>query len=186
MFLQLYLYLFLLLLQIWKCTRVGQTGNWQLIWPIYMPKVGDDTEYASIHHPPSTIRQSGTRAARKSFYPAVDIIFIYVLKCEYESVATLLLARGQSLAARAGGCLSTCHTLWQTHSARLLHTLSGWLAKNPKMYNDERQKKHAKSPTCAARRQKTARWTSGQTPRREVSEPQLVYQWHGIKVSILP
>lgn len=52
-----------------------------------------NTPPSTIHHPPSTIRQSGTRAARKSFYPAVDIIFIYVLKCEYESVATFLLAR---------------------------------------------------------------------------------------------
>lgn len=153
----MYLYLFLLLLQIWKCTRVVQTGNWQLIRPIYMPKVGDDTEYPAIHHPPSTIRQSGTRAARKLFYPAVDIIFIYVLKCEYESVATLLLARGQSLAARAGGCLSTCHTLWHSHSARLLHTLSGWLAKNPKMYNDERHKKNTQNPLHARRDERQRR-----------------------------
>lgn len=59
----MYLYLFLLLLQIWKCTRVGQTGNWQLIWPIYMPKVGDDTEYLSSPHHPSAIlhRPSGSQ-----------------------------------------------------------------------------------------------------------------------------
>lgn len=67
----------------------------------------------------------------------------------------------QSLAARAGGCLSTCHTLWHSHSARLLHTLSGWLAKNPKMYNDQRQHKKKTREIPYMR----GAWTSGQTRR---------------------